>query len=153
VLATLGRRAPAPNPALGLPSPRRPSGADPFVADLARRAPVLVMLDDYRPSPPFARWFERRLALGLRSVDAAVVFVVATQTVGPDLAGCADAVIELKPLSLEAVRGALLAIDPPLRVPLDAHELDAYSRHARSPGVLGSLIRVLTLEERLERTP
>jgi hypothetical protein len=70
--ALLGDRPRARDAAL----PRR-RALDPLLNELARRAPFLVALGDYRPNPEFAEWFEDGFLPELRSCGAAVIIGVA----------------------------------------------------------------------------
>jgi hypothetical protein len=53
--------------------PARRRALDPLLNELARRAPFLVLLDDYCPNPQFAEWFEAGFLPELRRCGAAVV--------------------------------------------------------------------------------
>ena len=127
---------------------RRESAVDDsraFVEELARQAPVLVIVDDHRPGAAFARWFKGSFLPQVAACGAAVVVVVAQPPGGGELAGL-DTVppVELTELEPEEIRAVLrhdaAGVDPPL----SDEELEVYAEEARNPQDLSSLIRALT---------
>lgn len=134
----------------------RSVNADPVVAELARRSggnPVLITIDDFRPSPAFGSWFERRFVPALLASELPIVVAMAERLGGVDVRASATEVIELGPLSPDFVRQALSAISDKLDPPLSDHEFTVYGREARSPVLLDSLLRALALAEARERRP
>lgn len=125
--------------------PARRRAPAPLLDELARRAPFLVLLDDYLPNPQFAEWFEYGFLPELRRCDAAVVFGVAARA-APCLSQRADRVVALGKLEPADVRAALASLEGSLRPPLAPDELEVYAKEARVPAVLDSLMRVLALE-------
>jgi hypothetical protein len=125
--------------------PARQRALDPLLNELARRAPVMVALDDYYPNPQFAEWFEDGFLPELRSCGAAVVIGVAVRA-SHCLADRADRVVALERLTPADVTAALASLGDSLRPPLAPHELEAYAKDACVPAVLDSLMRVLKLE-------
>jgi hypothetical protein len=116
-----------------------------FAAELGRLAPLLVLIDDYRPSPSFAEWFERGFLPAVPRRDASLVVVVAERPGTRPLEALATETLELGPLESAVVRSALLGMLPPLEPPLSEQELEQYVSAAKNPVVLASLIRVLSL--------
>lgn len=124
--------------------------ADPVVADLAERSgggPVLITIDDFRPSPAFSSWFERRFVPGLLTSGLPIAVVMAERLGGADVRASATAVIELGPLPVELVKGSLAELSETLDPPLSENEFSVYAREARSPALLDSLLRALSLAE------
>jgi AAA ATPase domain len=112
---------------------------------LAAHAPVLLLIEFFRPTRVFANWLSDALMGELRSaaVPAVVVVTTAFDSDKELLAHAADVVVRLGPLDAEDVRKALLEL-PPLDPPLDDHELGIYVEEAsRAPAVLSSLLRLL----------
>jgi len=122
--------------------------ADPVLAELARRSegdPVLVTIDDYRPSAQFGSWFQRRFLPGLVASDLPMVAAMAERRGNVNCRASATDVIALAPLSPEFIRRALADVSPDIDPPLSAHEVRVYAREATSPVLLDSLVRVLAL--------
>ena len=118
---------------------------DPFVEELARHAPVLIIIDDYRPGAAFARWFEGSFLPQARECAAAVVVVVAQPLGGGRLAGLATVPgVELSGLAPDEIRWVLQRDTADVDPPLSGEELDVYAQEIRNPQELGSLIRALT---------
>ena len=123
--------------------PARRRTLDPLLNELARRAPFLIVLDDYCPNPQFEEWFEDGFLPELRRCGAAVVVGLAVR--GPHrLSDDADRVVALGKLAPADVHAALASLGGSLR--LEPRELEVYAQRARVPAVLDSLLRVLALE-------
>jgi RecA/RadA recombinase len=123
---------------------------EPLVDELSRRAPLLALIDDYRPSPTFAHWFESRFLADVKASDAAVVVTVAQRPGGRPLQEVASDVVALGPLDPELVREELGELLPLLEPPADEAEISTYVSAAKSPLILDALIRTLTLARRPE---
>ena len=120
---------------------------------LARRAPILMLIDSYRDGTPVADWFEQRIVPGLLRSGAPVVVVISR----PDgdshgLGSLATDVVELRELDEHEVRVALERLAPLIDPPFDPSELEVYVREARIPATVDSLIRVLALAIPPERS-
>jgi hypothetical protein len=124
--------------------PARRRALDPLLNELARRAPFLVLLDDYCPNPQFAEWFEDGFLPELSRCGAAVVIGAAVR-VAECLSHRADRVVALGKLAPADVHEALASLGGALRPPLAPYELEVYAKEARVPAVLDSLMRVLKL--------
>jgi hypothetical protein len=124
--------------------PARRRALDPLLNELARRAPFLVLLDDYCPNPQFAEWFEDGFLPELQRCGAVVVMGAAVRVSGC-LSHRADRVVALGKLAPADVREALASLGGALHPPLASHELEVYAKEARVPAVLDSLMRVLQL--------
>lgn len=146
VTAVLDRIERSPEPGADAhPEARGPDGPmDPFVAELARRAPLVIVVDDYRPGPLFADWFERTFLPGVKSSGAPLVIAAAQRARGRRMDSHATRVIELSALDALFVRDRLLEIEG-LEPPLTPDELDVYAREADSPLLVDSLLHVLSL--------
>ena len=122
--------------------------AVPFVDELARLSPVLLLIDDYRPSPLFAEWFEDTFLKAIRASPTPVVVVIAPPDPERSLDHLATDCIELEPLEPDVVRSVLMGLNAKLEPPLGESELDVYVREARTPQLLDSLMHVLALASR-----
>jgi len=124
-------------------APSRP--LDPFVEELARHAPLLVVVDDYRPGAAFGRWFQTAFLPQVPRCGASLVVAVAQPPGGGELAPLATVPpVELSELAPEEIRVVLQHDTAHVEPPLSDEELDVYAREARNPQDLGSLIRALT---------
>lgn len=130
--------------------PIRAARVDPFVDELARISPVVLLIDDYRPSPTFAEWFEDDFLVAVRACAAPLVVALAPPDTGRPLDHRATDPIELQPLETEVVRSALLELDAKLDPPLNESELEVYLHEVDTPLLLDSLTRVLALAFRHE---
>ena len=122
--------------------------SDPVVVELARRAPLLVLIDGYRPRPSLAAWFEHGFLSGVLACGEPVVVAVAQRPGDSQLETLATDVVELGHISTDQARAVLGEIAPLLDPPLSARELEAYAQEARTPLLLSSLVRVLALAAR-----
>jgi hypothetical protein len=115
-----------------------------FVRELARQAPLLLLVDGFRASEEFAEAFARFLSR-VRSTGSAVVVLVAGRVPElRELVPVADEVIEVGPLAEEPVRDYFkrLVIEPPLT----PEEIDVYvAESVKRPDRAVSLARVLAL--------
>jgi hypothetical protein len=120
---------------------------DSFAEELTRWAPVLLLIDDYRPGAALAHWFAEVFLPQIRRCDEPVVVVIAHRPGGGELKPLATDTIDLEDLDPQEVRdtlaGALADLDPPL----EQAELDVYAEKARNPLLLTSLIRALRFSQ------
>jgi hypothetical protein len=126
---------------------QRPAGL--AVAYLRGRAPVLLVIDGYRPSGRFAGWFSERFVPDVRQAGANVVIVVsAAPREAAAVAPLADERIELHPLDPAVVRQHFTNIGLRLSPPMAAAELDEYVQAAcQRSDLIRSLTRVLWLAQ------
>jgi hypothetical protein len=124
---------------------------DPLVIALAGRTPLLLLIDDYRPGPAFAAWFEGSFLPDVRRAGAPLVVVI-TQPPQSPLERLATDVVKLGPLGRRLVRKTLKDL-PELDPPLKKKELNDYVAAAQRPDVLSSLVRVLSLSSRSGAAP
>jgi hypothetical protein len=136
-----GGSMPAAGSGTGAPAPETA-----LVDDLGA-APTLIIVDDYNPAPPFARWFEHSFLQALGRAEAPVVTVVSTRPgANVGVLRLADAVVELDALDDRFVRAAIKAAATGLEPPLESEELDTYVEAAsREPEVFDGLLRVFGL--------
>lgn len=127
--------------------PRQPWATDvPALArELAAHAPIVVIVDGFRPSQEFAEAFVR-LARRIRDSHGAVLVLVGARRVGlsEPVVRAADEVVELGPLAAAPVRRYFeeLSLEPPIT----PEEVEAYAEEAvRRPDNAVALARVLTL--------
>jgi hypothetical protein len=123
---------------------------DPFVDELARLSPVLLLIDDYRPSPTFAEWFEGSFLRAVRGSRMPVVVLIAPPDPERQLVELATDPIELDPLDPDVVRAELKRLNAALEPPLGETELEVYVREVNTPQLLDSLTHVLALASRHE---
>src|SRR5439155_20830810 len=107
-------------------------GRDPTLAvvtELRKRAPVLIMVDDFQPNPGFAKWFVDVFVSALRRHEAIIVavgvrddFLAAT-----GLEAAADEVIRIGPLERQLVVDYFRRFGATLTKPLSQEEVSAYS--------------------------
>jgi hypothetical protein len=119
--------------------------SDPFVDELARLSPVLLLIDEYRPSPAFAQWFEASFLGAVRDSRMPIVVIVAAPDSEQSLGDLATDRIELAPLEPKLVRSILMGLDGKLDPPLRDDEIEVYVRGVQTPQLLDSLMRVLAL--------
>jgi hypothetical protein len=114
---------------------------------LQRIAPVVVVLDRYRPRRPVDRWFADTLLPRLQADDVAVMLAVLDPPARPSrLLDAADLRLEIGELPAGAVRSELERALVDARPPVTPAELERYvSTVARRPRVLAPLVRLLTL--------
>jgi len=123
------------------------TGLHPSAARLVAFAPVIVLIDGYRPSAEFAEWFVGHFVAGIMQSHAPVIIVVADrQAVLEELASKADERIVLGALARSEVEewfetlGAALA--PPMTDKERATYVDAV---IDDPSRFSKLTRVLDL--------
>jgi len=118
------------------------------LARAARRDPVLVVLDPYRPPPELAHRIVRELVPAVRATGLPIVFMVlARRALRDELAP--DLEVAVKPPEVNAVERTLRAAGEGLEPPLDEAELAVYVDAARTnPRLLTSLAAVLPLSRR-----
>ncbi len=134
----------------GLPSLRSPTvrRSEGLLDDLRASQPTMTVVDGYRPSDGFHRWFVDHLVGDVRALEGlrAVLVVSGTSAqVGP-LQEVADEWIELGPLDESDVLEYLQEVGGKIEPPLGDKEARHYaSSAARHPDLLGSLSRLLEL--------
>jgi hypothetical protein len=137
------------------PDSRHLLGSDPFVEELrlqAAYAPVLLLIDGYQPAPEFGHWFVDRFIKDVARIEKPVVIVVAERPeAATRLFSLADEIIALGALETQAVRQHLESIGQHIIPKMKPEELNRYVEACqKSPGILGSLTRVLRLAEQGE---
>jgi hypothetical protein len=128
--------------------PGMPRATSQFVARLQRRAPLLVCIEGYRPSPAFNERFLEIAGAHLPRAAAPVVIAIADlpSALAP-LRPFAGEQIELGELPLAPVREHLERLGTTLHPPIAPDELLTYVRAVgKNPGFLGALTRVLQVE-------
>jgi len=130
----------------------RVAPAPSLVYQLSRRAPILLIIDGYRPDPPFARWFTESFIEDVKHAMEPIVIVVADQSANlAELERHADEVINLGPLDQQAVKRFLESASRRIDPPMQEEELDTYVEAARKDPVrLAILARLLTLAQQAE---
>jgi hypothetical protein len=113
--------------------------------ELVRRTPLLVIVDDYRPGEEFAHWFERDFVSLVRNCTVPLVLALPHRPGGGGIEKLATDVVALEELDGEVVRAVLHQLAPRLEPTPTADELDCYADEVRTPEVLDSLVRVLSL--------
>jgi hypothetical protein len=118
-----------------------------LVEQLRRRAPVLVLIDGYRPEAGFASWFTNRFHKDVKQAAAPVVIVVADRPNDVSMLDAfADESISLGPLDRQSIRHLLDTIGQRMTPPMTVAELDEYVKQVcNQPEILGSLKSVLDL--------
>lgn len=127
----------------GAPQPR--GVKDLVFQELVRRTPLLVIVDDYRPGEEFAHWFERDFVSLVRTCTVPLVLALPHRPGGGGIEKLATDVVALEELDAAVVRAVLHQLAPRLEPTPTADELDCYADEARTPEVLDSLVRVLSL--------
>ena len=127
----------------------RPSLSDPqqVAATLADLAPLVLVLERYRPQRGMDRWVADALMPALREADAAVILAILDppEDVTRVTASAAER-IELGALEPDAVRPEILEATRSVRPPLTDAELETYVQGiAERPGVFDSLLRLLAV--------
>jgi hypothetical protein len=129
--------------------PSRLSPFDPLVEQL-RRAPILLLIDGYRPDPGFASWFTGRFIGDVRQAGASVVVIVAGDQFSnvEELRPFADETIVLGPLDRQAVEQHFRLVGQRVAPPMEAAELDVYvEASCKDPVKLASLTHALALAQ------
>ncbi len=124
----------------------------PLVRQLRQRAPVLLLIDGYRPSPRFGDWF-RDIFLGhIRKTETPIAVIISDRPRDVEgLTPAADLVVALKPPNADAVRRHFEAIGERLAPPMQTAELNEYIQAARrKPEILDTLTRLLRLVQENE---
>jgi len=125
--------------------PEGPRSYD-LVEQLRARAPLLFIIDGYRPSPELNTWFIAAIEALKQSAATVVVLVAEVSAEVRDLAGLASHVIGLEPLAVDAVRRHFELLAGGLKIELSATELDSYVQAVcQNMGVLEQLTTVLEL--------
>lgn len=135
-----------------LPPSRHPL-FHPLVEQLRHRAPVLLLIDGYRPEASFTGWFTRHFVTEIKKTEAPVVIIVADRPGNVAmLLPFADESISIGPLDPESLRQLLENIGQQLSPPLGEDELHTYLKEVcEKPEILGSLTRVLALARPAEQ--
>jgi hypothetical protein len=113
--------------------------------ELVRRTPLVVIVDEYRPSEEFAQWFERDFVSLVRDCTVPLVLALPQPPGGSRIEKLATDVIPLEELDAGMVLAVLQELAPRLQPAPTADELDRYADEVRTPEVLDSLVRVLSL--------
>jgi hypothetical protein len=118
----------------------------PAVLDqLRQRAPLLILVDDYHPTPSFGAWFTDVFIPSLRGAAEAVIVAVACRPDVADRLALADTrKIELVRLGADDIRRLLADVGQHIAPPMSPDELDAYvAATLEDFEALGRLTRVL----------
>jgi len=118
--------------------------------DLRERAPVLLMIDGYRPSERFEHALVDSFLPAFKASSMPVVVIIAEreEPLGR-LVSTATDVIPFKPVDRATIRAYFDAFGDALDPPLDDGEAEAYARAAsRDPELIGSLTRLLRLQRK-----
>ena len=120
--------------------------------ELGEHAPLVVVIDGFRPSEDFAAAFIR-LAGRVRQGRSPILLLVGARPVEAELISrTADDVIELGPLDEEPIRRYFEELE--LVPELTRAEIDSYVEHAvKRPDSAVALARVLTLAEVRTQSP
>jgi hypothetical protein len=123
-----------------------------LVYHLRRRAPVLLVIDGYRPESTFAEWFTQSFIEDVKDAPEPVVVVVADQSGNvAELQSHANDVINLGLLDRQAVKRHFESVGRRIDPPMGAEELDTYVEAAcKDPARLATLTRLLTLAKPAE---
>jgi hypothetical protein len=127
----------------------RPSLSDPqqVATTLAGLAPLVLVVERYRPQRSMDRWLADALMPALREAAAAVVIAILDPPEDVTrLTTMAAERIELGSLAPEAVRPEIELATRLVQPPLTGEELETYVRGiAERPGVFDSLLRLLAV--------
>jgi hypothetical protein len=136
-----------PPPAQAISAPSRPSFARELSAR-SRRAPVLILVDDFEPDLPTARWLTERFLPEFSSSQSRAIVVLGYRALESETLSRNPGlkVFQIGNLTGESLRRRLIEIGPALRPPLTEAELAGYAGEASMrPDIAGSLLRVLEL--------
>lgn len=124
-----------------------------LVEQLCHQAPLLLLIDGYRPEASFTGWFTGHFVTEMKKTEAPVVIIVADRPGNVAmLMPFADESISIGPLDPESLRQLLENIGQQLSPPLEKDELYAYLKEVcEKPEILGSLTRVLALARPAEQ--
>jgi hypothetical protein len=127
--------------------------AQELIQALRERAPVLLLIDGYRPNDAFERAFALSLLPALKAGDDAVIVTVAERDEPlQTLRRAADAVIPFDRVGEDAIRPYFEEFARDVDPPLTPAELDEYVRAAcTEPDLIGKLSHLLSLERGPER--
>jgi hypothetical protein len=118
-----------------------------LVRDLGTRAPVLILIDGYRPSEPFERSFVLSLLPALRPTGPIVVVIAESERTLGTLLPIAAVTLRFGPVEEAAILRYFQHLSGGVDPPLSARELEEYARAARrNPHLIGSLTRLLALD-------
>jgi len=125
----------------------------PLVRELHHRAPILLLIDGYRPGAAFTNWFTDRFIRDIKQAKTRVVVVAADRPRDVAiLSSSADGIISMGPLDPQAVRQHFELIGQRISPPMKAIELKTYVKAAsQKPEILGNLTRVLQLVQTIEQ--
>jgi hypothetical protein len=132
-----------------LTSQSQPSSLHSLPEHLRRWAPILLIIDGYRPAPDFANWFTTSFIENVTHAGAPLVVVVADQGGNVDgLLPFADKIITLGPLDPRSVKQHFESVGRQIAPPMKEAELDIYVKAAcKDPARLVALTRVLMLAQ------
>ena len=135
-----------------MPSQSRPDPLQRLIDQLRRRAPVLIVIDGYRPETPFTDWFMENFIEDVKHAPEPVVVVVADQSANvAELQSHADEVFNLGLLDLQTVKRHFESVGQRIDPSMGTAELDAYVEAAcKDPAKLAILTRLLTLAQSAE---
>jgi hypothetical protein len=126
------------------------AGSDPdaLARVLASFAPLVLLLERYRPQRALDRWFADLVLPALRRAEAAVVLAILDPPEDETrLTRLAEIRVELGALEPQAVRPEIEAAAESAFPPVDEAELTVYVRGiADRPGVFDSLVRLFAVE-------
>jgi hypothetical protein len=124
------------------------SDPDALARVLASFAPLVLLLERYRPQRAVDRWFADLLLPALRRAEAAVVLAILDPPEDETrLTYLAATRVELGPLEPEVVRPEIEAAAKSACPPIDEAELAVYVQGiAERPGVFDSLVRLFAVE-------
>ena len=125
---------------------RAAEAASPLIASLRRRVPLLLVIDDYQPSPDFDEWFaERFLPPQLMDLDLALAVVVATRPGNePKIEGIPNVLIPVMPLSNDHLLRYFVGIGDLLSPPARPQEVKAWVEAVQAkPALIDPLVRSL----------
>jgi len=119
-----------------------------LIVDLQRHAPVLILIDGYRPGAQFERSFAGSFLPMLLRSPAPLIAVVADRPEAVErLAAQATARLDFGPGDQEAIRRHFARVTRDVEPAIRAGELDAYAdAAAHRPELIGSLTRLLALQ-------
>lgn len=146
--------APEPLPAMAAPLSQRAAGKpfDPLVRRLHQHSPVLLLIDGFRPSARFSRWFHSVFVAQVAKTGAPIVVIIADRPREVEaLEAAADLVLQLQPPDAAAVRRHFQALGERLAPPMGKTELEVYVQATRQkPEILDTLTRLLRLIQTAE---
>ncbi|MFX0194481.1 MAG: AAA family ATPase [Candidatus Hodarchaeota archaeon] len=131
------------------PNHARRVGLHPLAQQFRLQAPLVIMIDGYRPQSRFGEWFRDRFLENVKSTKERVVVIVAGEPGDTDMLGSTeDERITMGSLDCAGVRRYFEQISGEITPPLGTHELDEYVKDVcDKPEMLYRLTRLLKLIE------